>query len=169
MEFIIIGTLLIGGFIFFKLKFKTYMGFRFFLLKKIILYKRYFRRIGKISSPIDSIGEKSILLWKQAIKEKESKIYQSFDGQRQLKTENTLFILKEEGYEKGHLRVYHTSIINSVKNVHYYDVYMPKEYFSELVQIFNTEVQKRMRLIENLHKKQIEDSMSLLISDTEKQ
>lgn len=169
MKFIIIGTLLISGFIFFKLKFKTYMGFRFFLLKKIILYKRYFTRIGKISTPIDSIGEKSILLWKKAIRDKESKVYQSFDGQRQLKTENTLFILKEEGYERGYLKVYHNCSKNGIKNVHYYNVYIPKEYFSELVEVFNIEVQKRMRMIENLHRKQIEDSIFLLIEDKEKQ
>lgn len=103
--------------------------------------------------------EKAIKLWKLYLKDKESSLAYNTLGVRQIEKENVFIILQASG------NLYHIMTIMDVNDTgkNLFEVHIPTKEASEIVDSFDTELEKRMKKVENNKRSIIESDLDKLL------
>lgn len=149
----------------YKIRFKNFRRFKIYLFRKWINYKSKRSNIISGYKTNDPLIEKSIQIWKLCVKQKNSELHFSYLSKaRQVKLGEYFLMFTEVGYERGIIKVHY----NSEGCSSYYECYIKKNHLEDVVDYFDLEVEKRMRVIENQNKSKVISSLDSLIQNLQK-
>lgn len=114
---------------------------------------------------ITAYEQKAIRLWKMYLKDKESILAYNAQGVRQIEKE-TLFIIFQSSGNLYHLMTI-MDVNDSSKTL--FELHIPEKEAKEICDIFDTELEKRMKKVENDKRKIIEHDLDKLLKIQELQ
>lgn len=152
-------------FLFYKIRFKNYNRFKIYVFRKWIRLKYKYSNIS-IKPSIDApLVERGIKIWRLCVRDKKSELNYSLVSKiRQVKLNNFYLVFTEDEFERGTIRIYNTDKSCSS----YFECYITKNHFEEVADFFDIEVEKRVRIADNLNKSILIDNMDNIIENLQK-
>lgn len=135
-----------------------------FRIKRLLVYWRQWQEslndsMQKEKIKLSTYEEKSIKLWRLYLKDKDSSLAYNTSGVRQIEKDNVLIILQSSG------NLYHIMTIMDVhengKNL--FEIHIPSKESQDICDLFDTELEKRMKKVENNKRKIIESDLDKLL------
>lgn len=161
---------LFTGYATYKIRFKTKNRFKRFIFRHYVKFRQL---VDKINTKMQSnpqeiealpIQYKSVRLWKLLLRDMESQISCSLGNRiRQIEKDNMLLILSPINERDFMLTIMD---VDSVKSC-LYEIPIHSKYSETLIEIFDTENEKRMAQIQKEKKQSIHNDLDKLISQQE--
>ena len=144
----------------FKIKFKRIKVLKIYLLRYLLILNKMFNKIDKKVSykiEITSLQERSIELWGSLLKDKLTLLNSSISSQTRMITKDSLTIILKSGQEKT------ISLIDTGDVKIFYEVFIPESLSRDMENFFDKEIDKRISLIENNQRSEIEKVIKIKI------
>lgn len=138
-------------------------GLKFKWMRLLVHWRQWQDSIGdtiKVEKmPITPYEEKAIKLWKVCLKDSESILSYNTQGVRQIEKENLFIIFQPSG------NLYHIMTIMDVNdtNKSLFEIHIPKKESEEISTLFDIELEKRMRRVEDSKRSIIEGDLDKLL------
>jgi len=154
----------------YKIKFKTKNRFKRFLLRNYIKVRQYIQQLNDRMQANPEVIEalpiqyKSVRLWKLLLRDEGSQITCSLGNRiRQIEKNNMLLILSPINQQDFMLTIMD---VDSEKSC-LYEVPIHSKYSESLIEIFDSENEKRMTIMQKEKKQSIHNDLDKLISQQE--
>ena len=138
-------------------------GLKFKWMRLLVRWRQWQDSIGdtmKVEKiPITAYEEKAIKLWKVCLKDAESVLSYNTQGVRQIEKENLFIIFQPSG------NLYHIMTIMDVNESGktLFEIHIPKKEAEEISSLFDIELEKRMRRVEDSKRSIIEGDLDKLL------
>jgi len=138
-------------------------GIKFKLMRLLVRWRQWQDSIGdtiKVEKmPITPYEEKAIKLWKVCLKDTESILSYNTQGVSQIEKENLFIIFQPSG------NLYHIMTIMDVNDINksLFEIHIPKKESEEISTLFDIELEKRMKRVEDSKRSIIEGDLDKLL------
>ena len=138
-------------------------GIKFKLMRLLVRWRQWQDSIGdtiKVEKmPITPYEEKAIKLWKVCLKDSESILSYNTQGVSQIEKENLFIIFQPSG------NLYHIMTIMDVNDINksLFEIHIPKKESEEISTLFDIELEKRMKRVEDSKRSIIEGDLDKLL------
>jgi hypothetical protein len=121
-------------------------------------------KISPDSTKLTIFEEKAIRLWRLCLKDKNTKLAYNSLGIRQLEKDHLFLIFKPGGNSDYIITI--MDITDERKSV--FEIHIPNKHATDVCNYFDTELEKRMKEVENAKRVILVDDIDRLISQEEK-